>query len=351
MKMRTLDKFNLGIVILILSSSFLSHNANNVICKTLDKINIDKRFLYYEEIHVEVYANGSISVWVESLVKNSFFNTSDVSAGLEISEIRVKRTNPVAHLFILYNLNIISSEEADMYADKLSEKWISTINGHKTLLEKKQTSFASPLSGKIYNYKEYHYILNGISFEKVKNLFIKSKDNCGFLDLINGDNIEKCTELRFEISRDEAGLIRYKLTFYRHFPYFNFKVGNTYVLDLLSLFNFTGPLRINSKSFFSLIDIILHAPYNSKFVIVEAKMPSELQSERSGSWIEITNGPVRNLNPNEVFKEFYIKFKVVESGFKLPSFSPLTQFLGVILIAISIVILLVIYYLTITKNK
>ena len=77
MKMRTLDKFNLGIVILILSSSFLSHNANNVICKTLDKINIDKRFLYYEEIHVEVYANGSISVWVESLVKNSFFNTSD----------------------------------------------------------------------------------------------------------------------------------------------------------------------------------------------------------------------------------------------------------------------------------
>jgi len=295
-------------------------------------------------LQVQVWVNGSIGVWVDSQVQNPFFDISDFSEGLEASLIRIKKSNAI--FMLSYNLEKISSEKADFYAGIFCEKWALMLNGQSTLKSKKQQSFYTP-TGKKYNFMNYEYVISDIDIERAISLFLESKPKNGFLMLINRDNIRTFTNLKFEISRDDAGNLFYRLEYYRRFPYFNYKAGEIYTLDIFSLFNFTGQLIINSQSFLSIIDIRIWLPSNLDFIITESKLPPQLHIRKSSLMavhpaIEITNGPIMNFKPAESIKELQIEFEVVEKGFQTSSTA--IQIIGIIFIIASIVIICTVLY-------
>jgi len=338
MKMSCFSVF-IGLLILlsIFKVSFVNVSPNNI-------FSVSKHVFYYEMLQVQVWINGSISVWVDSQVSASFLDISDFSRGLETSLLRIAKSN--ANFIVSYNLEKVSLEEADIYAKLFCEKWISILNGHYTLKSRNQQSFYTSY-GKKYTYVNYEYVISDIDIEKAVSLFLKSKPENGFLMLINKNNIKTFTELRFELSRDEASNLFYRIEYYRRFPYFNYKVGRSYTLDIFKLFNYTGPLIINSQSFLSIIDILLKIPPNLDFIVTEAKIPPQISVMKRShtarySEIEITNGLVMNFKPGEKITELNIKFKAVEKGFQMSSTA--VQIIGIIFIMIPIVIIGLILY-------
>ena len=328
----------IGLLVLlsIFKVSFVNVSPNNMFPVSKDFSYYD----YYEMLQVQVWVNGSISVWVESKVPTSFLDASDFSKGLKGgSLLRIAKSN--ANFGVTYDLEEVSLEEADIYAKLFCEKWISILNGHYTLKSRDRHSFYTPY-GERYAYVEYEYVISGIDIEKAVSLFLKTKPEDGFLMLINKNNIKTFTELRFGLSRDEA-----RVEYYRRFPYFNYKGGRSYTLDIFKLFNYTGPLIINSRSFFSLIDIILWITPNLDFIVTEAKIPTQISVSKSSRGavnpcIEMTNGPVTNFKPGEKITELNMKFKVVEKGFKISSTA--VQIIGIIFIIASMVIIGLILY-------
>jgi len=180
------------------------------------------------------------------------------------------------------------------------------------LILREEQSFTSPLTGKTRREVFYVYEIVGSSIDRIIHLFLKYKPRGGFLDLINIKNIKSFSKLLFSIFKDDQGNIRYKLEYQAQFPkYFKHRAGEVYVLDLFNLFNFTGPLKVNEKSFCSTIWIILWKRANFDIIILEARIPPKLRIKKRRLAIEVSNMPPEAFLPGEQINELLIKFKIV----------------------------------------
>ncbi|MCS7365637.1 MAG: hypothetical protein NDF54_09385 [archaeon GB-1867-035] len=352
MSMKSFIAFKFLLALMLLNSiscvqatSKISYSYNDV------EVMIDgTKVWFYEHIQIQVLENGSLIVWIESLVSNPFFDISDVSKGLFCSSLSIKK-NEQPEVTVHYDLNKISREEADIYANELCQKWLSVFGGKGELVDVEEVSITSPLTGKTYRSIFYVYKVEDLSIDRIIHLFMEYKPKKGFLDLLNKDNIKSFNKLIFHIFRDETGNIRYELKYQGYFPsYFKFKAGETYVLDVFKLFNFTGPLRVNDNSFGSTIWIFLMKRSNFDIALLEARVPEKLTIHKGRYRISFENDPPSPFLPGEQIDELFIKFKIVETGFKLPSFS--SQMLGYIIIGIALPFsIFIIYYHFKKKNK
>jgi len=311
MKMKISNKYYMLIFMLIVFSSNISiENKLQTIDSIVNPATIGIKIWFYEHIQIHVYENGSILLSVESLVPHHFFDISDINKGLLNYGLRVWNDG-IANLGIEYDLEQISSEEAEFYADKLCKRWTKILGGHSKLLSKKRIFFTSPLSGKIYNRMYYRYIIENLDISRAINLFMQSKPKEGFLTLIDRDNANKFWRLFFEMITDDYGNVHYRLMYQRRIlNYYNYKADEIFIFNLFDLFNFTGPLIANTNSFASSIWIFIYKPAGLKFIILDAKIPEKMSINTKGRIINIENPPFKDFLAGEKSMNYTLNLKL-----------------------------------------
>ncbi|MCS7364957.1 MAG: hypothetical protein NDF54_05925, partial [archaeon GB-1867-035] len=112
--------------------------------------------------------------------------------------------------------------------------------------------------------------------------------------------------------------------FSKIFPkYFKYKYGESYILDVSSLFNYSEPIVTFSKSISTCIEIKLDIPSFASFEILEIN-PKKLNVYRERKEGMITGYWITNLPPGkpfiggEVLDRIYVKFKVIQAGTTIP---------------------------------
>ncbi|MCC6018038.1 MAG: hypothetical protein LM601_03370 [Candidatus Verstraetearchaeota archaeon] len=139
--------------------------------------------------------------------------------------------------------------------------------------------------------------------------------------------------------------------------YFNFKVGETYTLDVFKILNFTGSIKIPSNYCEIQIELLTYppstGPLNIQAEIVKVDLPYEFSIGKSANPDHPTSFIIYNvvkgeytLRAGQTIEYMRVTFKIVEAGFNISNILSnlnLTTITGLLIVAlcISIPILLI----------
>jgi len=123
--------------------------------------------------------------------------------------------------------------------------------------------------------------------------------------------------------------------------YFNFKVGETYTLDVFKLLNFTGSIKISSNYCEIAIELLTYSsstePTNIKAEIVKVDLPYEF-SVWGLRIINVVNGEY-TLRAGQTIEYMRVTFKIVEVGFNISNILSninLTTITGILIVVVCI---------------
>lgn len=202
---------------------------------------------YFDYLRIAIIANGDIVSQINCrFIELPFYIPSLPSSGVISNSFGLHYiVNSSLKFMIRLDLYRMSESEADIHAaeiERIIEDWIGIEfeNTRRTL-----KSINHPNFGTLF-FIDYEFVPRNLNHDVVIDKFLSLMLREGFTSLISrriissGDNF---------ILNANVGSKFCKFTFVKIFKnYFNFRVGNTYTLDLFKLFNFTGPLKIHSKS-------------------------------------------------------------------------------------------------------
>jgi len=254
---------------------------------------------------------------------------------------------------IRIDLHYMSEAEADAHANKireLCEDWLGvTFKETERILE----TFNHPQFGTLRG-KSYRFICENFNPDAIIDKLLASLPKNGFMSLIS----------RRVVSKDDIFWLQFyfgskycKFIYAKKFVgYFNFRVGDTYTLDIFKMFDFPGPLKIHEKSINgSRVEISILSYFsgtteiytNIKAEIISIELPFKYRIGGVRTYV-IDNdipqyaAPTKyTLTAGDVVDHMRITFKIVEEGYGIKfEFTNVTGML-IVLASISIVTVIV----------
>ncbi|MCS7385166.1 MAG: hypothetical protein NDF55_00305 [archaeon GB-1867-005] len=252
---------------------------------------------------------------------------------------------------LMLNLNVMSESEADVHAaniKKALEDWLGIQFELKS--RRRQSVFAAPLGITIKNIF-YNFTSENFNQDVIIDKFLSLKPDQGWMILINRKNLSKGDRFLLQIyPGSRFGRLLILKYFYN---YFNFKVGNTYTLDVFKLFNFTGPLKIHPMAEHnSRVEIWLlsyGAPSNIQAQIINIEIPFDYRvlkrtcANRQCFTIENFDGRQYTLTGGDVVEYLRVTFKIVEYGYKMPDIG-VQNVIGIILACMAVLLSVALVY-------
>ncbi|MEM2379244.1 MAG: hypothetical protein QW481_05505 [Candidatus Methanomethylicia archaeon] len=294
----------------------------------------------YDLLQIDVIADGSIHVgvycyFVELPFSIPYIPSSITPNYLDLEFILGKGVN----CFIRLDLNAMSESEADVYAYKIIgivEDWLR-VKFNMTMRVPGQLN--APQIGLI-RWMDYIFDTHGdLNYDVILDEFFSFKPRDGWMQIIEKKAMSQGDRIFLEVY---SGSRYGKLIIRKYFRnYFNFKVGNTYILDLFELFNITVPIKFNGNSrviitllsytkpleFFLMEYVYLYPELYSQLTIysnfraeiVSINIPFEYSVGIRGSSITIENikDGKYTLRAGDTVDYMKIAFQIVEYGFKL----------------------------------
>jgi len=255
---------------------------------------------------------------------------------------------------IRIDLHYMSEVEADVHANKirgLCEDWLSVnFKETKRVLE----TFNHPQFGTLRS-MYYEFVCENFNPDAIIDKFLALLPKNGFMSLISRKVISKNDKfwLQFYFGSKYCKFIYAK----EFIGYFNFKVGETYTLDIFKLFDFPGPLKIHEKSINGSrieINILLYSSGTTKIytsikaeiISIELPFKYRIMGTRTytieNSFIsEYTTSVKYTLTAGDVVDYMRITFKIVEEGYGIKFESINVAGILIVLISVSIVAVIV----------
>lgn len=309
---------------------------------------------YFDWLYVEVRANGDVVCQLTCRFVDAPFYYPPLP-GLGVSScgygLYYVVGDPIT-FGIRIDLHYMS--EADAHANKirgLCEDWLSVnFKETKRVLE----TFNDPQFG-ILRSMYYEFVCENFNPDAIIDKFLALLPKNGFMSLISRKVISKNDKfwLQFYFGSKYCKFIYAK----EFIGYFNFKVGETYTLDIFKLFDFPGPLKIHEKSINgSCVEIhILSYGYgtekiytNIKAEIINVEFPFRYRI-RGAQTYTIDNdipqyaAPTKyTLTAGDVVDYMRITFKIVEEGYGIKFES--INVAGILIVLISVFIVAVIVW-------
>jgi len=324
-----------------------------------------------EYLHIMLYGNGRIGLYLMTALKKPLLMNIDV---LNLNLLKyVKRIGlsfKPSHgrygLGMILRGAYVNENEADAVGYEIAKTITYKYFGVDCSQWFKQV-VRWPKTGKleciILRYK--FNITADEFFNFFKNvLYPNLKCPDGFIKAVNDEMLKKC-EVEIEEEAEAEGPrdipLYYMSILMNCSKRFNLKIGETYILNLFEILNITGTFSASRNSAGSEIKITIssHVPWINKimpffFQVVDAYF-SGLEwvigrgyygNENIPLEIEISN---RQYNiAGKVFDGIWVKFKVVERGFK-PEIS--ISYMGFAIIIFSVLITIIIYLYFFRKRK
>jgi len=331
-----------------------------------------------EYLWIMVYGDGGIGIQLLTSLKEPVFanlNVLNLQLLKHIKSISLKiKYNSICSLQITLDWKSVDLEEAEVVGYEIVERISYKFLGGKFVLDKKEP-LINPLTGERL-YIRLYYVPVDVNFNRVVDSIwseITSKCRCpdGLINIISKEYLYKESNVILivdDLAKSPSSLfpdyyVSISIMFYE---YFDFKIGYTYVLDVFKLFNLTNPIMISKNSLSSVIEIHISTFIPSKghhfdffYEILDVYFSSIRYrigtGEFEGNIVELVisnNIPNREQTPayyipGKVIDGLWVKFKVVERGYKFEFSSTMY---GIIFISLSMVISSLIVYLYFRKK-
>ena len=236
----------------------------------------------------------------------------------------------------------IGEQEADAYLYNITKSLEHYMGIQFNNIVKLPYSYQSSVTGEVFRGIHYTCTITDFNPDVVVDAFLKLKPNEGFMSIVTRKFLRVGDKISLTISSTSnfaelrvRGIVR---------NYFNFKLGNTYTLDVFKLLNLTSPITTHPKSDHrSSVTIILlyyMDPVTNKWVklypykaeLIEIKLPFKYSVGKSSGGVDratdytIENRMVRytteglpyatySLTAGDVIEYMQIKFNIVEYGY------------------------------------
>jgi len=277
----------------------------------------------FEQLVVRIHENGDVSSHIISELEDVPVLLPYIK-GLSWDEVRViYHVGERLECLLYFELKEISIEEAKIKAPIALEKieeWLG-VKFDKVLTKM--------ITYPIAEFLNYTARASNFNPDVVTDKFLSLIPNEGVLSLISRKTLRKGDEftLRLVVGK-KAGKMEYR---FNRKNYFNFKIGETYKLDVFKLFNFTGPLIVhhlaNHNTWIKIgCDDIWTADFKIQLVKAEIPFPYNvrytphygLSRPKGITGFEITNELMFSLKGGDKIEYMRITFKVMEIEFKQP---------------------------------
>ena len=302
---------------------------------------------FYELLTIRVYSDGTVSIGAMCRTEKSILDiiriTDEDRKYLGGFWIIFWRGN--SQVQVAYKTYDISANEAKVLAEELVERVLSELDGESyALFRSQKIDTISPVTGKRISFANFEYNLTGVNFEKIVQWFFELIPKDGFITIFN--------KKAFYPNESSITIRQNWVSARIFFPnYFDFRVGGSYVFDLVGLLGGNVELRASERSWYSIVEVVIERPTYADIVFEDIYFPLQYRVGRGfhqGVLKEyrITNdilGGETNI-PGKLIDNIKIKFKLVERGYKLPSFNFQTVGYVVIGIVIFVSVLIIYYY-------
>ena len=281
----------------------------------------------FDAITVLVWVNGDVQVGVDCYVVELPFQLPYFPSimGSNYLWLQYYVDDDKLNCFLRLNLDSRSEAEVDDYAYKVKEILENWFGMKFEFSARIPRSFSTPRG--LIRWIDYNFTASGFNPDVILDKFLALKPEEGWMVLINRQVLSSGDKVWLWVY---PGIRFGRLYFSKKFRnVFNFKVGNTYTLDIFKLFNFTSSIEIKRKSE---VEITLlyygHGPNkiysNLQAELVDVELPFEYKvgvalHEENPPGVNI--GTFGELTGNVVVDYMRITFKIVEYGFKPPSSS------------------------------
>jgi len=269
---------------------------------------------YFDELIVILHDNGTVSLVVVSELEEVPVLLPYIEGVYRDEVWLVYYVGERIECIFWFNSELIGVEEAKIEAPRALEEieeWLG-VKFDKRSLEIIHRSYAEDM---------YKYVAAPTNFNPdiITNKFLSLIPKEGLLSLISRKTLKRGDKLTlfFQLGK-KTGRIKYKAV---RKNYFNFRIGETYRLDVFELFNFTGPLIVhhlaNHNSWVKILsDYIWTTDFRLYPIKVEIPFPHTVMKTKSG--FEIMNKLMFSLKGGDRVEYIRVTFKVVEAGFKQP---------------------------------
>lgn len=311
----------------------------------------------FDELYIAIICNGDVFCRIASDVESPLASIPYV-LGLKDNLFSVRYTvgSNVTTGGII-DLTIISDAEADVEISKVVDYAKTWLGINFKLEEKRVHEFRSQATGQLFRYAYYTFIAEDFNPDMILDKFLALIPNEGLMSLVNrkiayGGNFI----LNIYTTTNTC-----RLQFSKNFSnYYNFKIGETYVLDVFKLFNYTVPLKVHKMSDHSTQVSIELLQYSSPYIgqvresnlqaqIINIELPFEYRVS-TGRYANLplppiytisnliptppTGMPKCSLTAGDTIDYMRVTFKIVEYGYT--SFQiDLPFIIGLIIIALT----------------
>lgn len=353
-------------IIIIFLNIFTLHFNSHIIVLSQDGV--------YDRLQIDVIVDGTVHVAVYCYSTRLPFDIPYIpSLGMTPNYFMLECIlGKGINCFIKLDLNAMGESEADVYAYKIIgiiEDWF---NVRFNLTKRVPGSFNNPYTGLIKWVDYYFDTYSNLNYDVILDRFFEFKPNDGWMQIIKKEMMFQGDKI---ILMCYSGSSYGRLIIKKYFRnYFNFKAGNTYILDLFNLFNITCPLKFNSNSEVE-IRLLIYDKASEDFSIYSSLQTiySNLRAEiisvdvpfgygvGIGTYADKPLPPTYTISINikgghtitsgTIVDRLKITFKIVEHGFKLFDITPVSLIgLFLVFVCVASITCIIIYRMHVKRG-
>jgi len=363
-----LRSFHLMLIIMLIASAFTGIIQNNClhafpISNVLypSQITFEKPL---EDFGVIIYCTGDVGFDIDFYEVELPFKLPRVfGAGYYVRLEYVVGDNQL-YFESGWSLMGIGEQEADAYLYNITKSLENYMGIQFKNMVRSPYSYQSQVTGEVFRGIKYTCTVTDFNPDVVIDNFLKLKPNEGFMSIVTRTFLHAGDKISLVISSTTNFAELWISKVVRN--YFNFKPGNTYILDVFKLLNITNPITTHPKSDHrSSVTIILlyykdpvtnkwikSYPYKAEIIEINLPFRYSVGKESSGGAERATDYTIENrmilytkeglpyptysLTAGDVIEYMQVKFKIVEYGYATLKIdlTP-TTIIGIILVVAS----------------